>query len=146
MRIDREKVEAFIRNIRENLPNLQQLRRHSFEQFSQNFQIYTSAERLLQITIEDCINIGTHIINRLQLQRPEGYKQVFTTLGDHGVIPKDLVFIMRDMAGFRNLLVHLYWQVELESVYKVLQNNLNDFEKFIAAISDFLLSQQEDNP
>ncbi len=34
------------------------------------------------------------------------------------------------MARFRNRLVHLYWDVESEAVYEILQTRLDDFEQF----------------
>ena len=42
------------------------------------------------------------------------------------------------MAGFRNLLVHEYMEIDRHRVYAVLENDLGDFEKFIKAVSKLL--------
>lgn len=39
------------------------------------------------------------------------------------------------MAKFRNLLVHFYWNVNDEEIYKIIQTELDDFSEFIRQIS-----------
>ena len=34
------------------------------------------------------------------------------------------------MAKFRNRLVHLYWELETETVYQIIQENVDDFKLF----------------
>ncbi len=34
------------------------------------------------------------------------------------------------MVGFRNLLTHIYMELDNEKIYQILQENLNDFIKF----------------
>lgn len=38
------------------------------------------------------------------------------------------------MVRFRNLLGHFYLEINNEIIYKILQNNLDDFNKFSEAI------------
>lgn len=41
---------------------------------------------------------------------------------------------LSELAGFRNVLVHLYWKLDLEEIYKVLQEDLptlKDFGKIV---------------
>ena len=39
------------------------------------------------------------------------------------------------MAGFRNILVHEYLEIDRHRVYRALRDDLGDFEKFIKAVS-----------
>jgi uncharacterized protein YutE (UPF0331/DUF86 family) len=39
------------------------------------------------------------------------------------------------MAGFRNILVHEYLEIDRRRVFSALKNDLGDFEKFIRAIT-----------
>jgi len=59
-------------------------------------------------------------------------------LNEAGIIPDDFVQTLQAMAGFRNLLVHLYWEVDDEMIYDSLDTELDDFETFIAHIMKFL--------
>lgn len=45
---------------------------------------------------------------------------------------------MRAMAGLRNLLVHLYWEVDDKMVYDSLSAELADFEMFIFHVMKFI--------
>jgi len=40
-----------------------------------------------------------------------------------------------NMAKFRNLLVHLYWKVDDERLYQILQSQLPDIDAFIDCIA-----------
>jgi len=42
------------------------------------------------------------------------------------------------MAGFRNVLVHEYLKIDRRRVWRVLNDELGDFEKFIRAVSKLL--------
>ncbi len=42
------------------------------------------------------------------------------------------------MVQFRNRLVHLYWEVDAEVIYDILQRNLEDFEIFTKQILKYL--------
>jgi uncharacterized protein YutE (UPF0331/DUF86 family) len=42
------------------------------------------------------------------------------------------------MGKFRNLLIHLYWEVDNERVYRILINNLDNIDRFLNNIGSFL--------
>ena len=42
------------------------------------------------------------------------------------------------MAKFRNVLVHLYLDVDRKLIYRYLQENLGDFETFARHVSEWL--------
>jgi uncharacterized protein YutE (UPF0331/DUF86 family) len=48
---------------------------------------------------------------------------------------------MRQMAGLRNLLVHLYWEVDDEQIYNDLQHHLGDFDTYVQHILEFVKRQ-----
>jgi len=56
-------------------------------------------------------------------------------LRDRGIISKELSKKLINMAKFRNLLVHLYWKVDDEKIYEILQSELADFDEFIEQIA-----------
>ena len=45
------------------------------------------------------------------------------------------------MVKFRNRAVHLYDQIDDAEVYRILQENIDDFDKFIIAIIKYTYSQ-----
>jgi len=56
-------------------------------------------------------------------------------LGNKDIISKELSDKLIKMAKFRNLLVHLYWKIEEEKVYELIQSELDDFNEFIEQIA-----------
>jgi uncharacterized protein YutE (UPF0331/DUF86 family) len=42
------------------------------------------------------------------------------------------------MAGFRNILVHEYLEIDRRKVYRVLRDDLGDFDRFVKAVSKLL--------
>jgi hypothetical protein len=44
------------------------------------------------------------------------------------------------MAKFRNRLVHLYWEINPEKIFEIVQNNLKDFKLFEKKIVEFIVT------
>ena len=59
-------------------------------------------------------------------------------------MPDDFLPTARQMVRFRNRLVHLYWEVDDEIVYQILQNNLADFDRFARYIGALISVDEED--
>jgi len=53
---------------------------------------------------------------------------------------------MRELAGLRNLLVHLYWDVDDKMIYEGIRSELDDFETFIDYIVDYVDRTSANNP
>lgn len=124
--------------MQEYLKILKQISRYNIEDFKSNPEHYGSAERFLQLAIECCIDIGSHIIASEGFRRPEDYADVFKVLGENKVLPEDFAAQLVKMARFRNLLVHIYLEVDLNQVYNILKNNLGDLEKFAKHIINYI--------
>jgi uncharacterized protein YutE (UPF0331/DUF86 family) len=67
-------------------------------------------------------------------------RELFTLLEQNAWLAASLAQNLRDMVGFRNVLVHGYDRLNLEIVEDVLKNRLGDLDAFVAAIRARLLS------
>jgi uncharacterized protein YutE (UPF0331/DUF86 family) len=92
----------------------------------------------LLVAIEAALQICYHITAKKLGKVPEEYAECFAILGEAGMLKHDLSNNLQQMARFRNLLIHVYWKIDYEQVYKILQNNLGDLRGFINAIADQL--------
>jgi uncharacterized protein YutE (UPF0331/DUF86 family) len=131
-------VNARLSKMQEYLKILKQISRYNIEDFKSNPEHYGSAERFLQLAIECCIDIGSHIIASEGFRRPEDYADVFKVLGENKVLPEDFAAQLVKMARFRNLLVHIYLEVDLNQVYNISKNNLGDLEKLAKHIINYI--------
>ena len=63
---------------------------------------------------------------------------MFTVLNENEILSDNFTLRLRQMAGLRNRLVHLYWEVDDALIYSFLQNDLGDFDQFIRYIENYL--------
>lgn len=92
----------------------------------------------LLVAIEAALQICFHISAQRLNHVPEGYAGCFAVLGEAGVIPQDLSENLQRMARFRNMLVHVYWQVDYDRLYGILQEHLGDLRTFVRAVGELL--------
>ena len=111
----------------------------NMENFLANPDNFPLASYWLRLGMEAILTIGTHILSRLpQNGKNKDYTQVFISLGGYGVIPQEFAQKVRGMAGYRNRLVHLYWEIKPEELLAIIKNDLSDFEEFIKHIKEFI--------
>jgi uncharacterized protein YutE (UPF0331/DUF86 family) len=110
----------------------------SLNEISRDHTLKGAVERYLEVSLECMIDIGEMIISRRSLKKPESYKEIFTILGDNGVLPVDFSRKISPAAGFRNVLVHMYAHIDMERVYHYLQNHLDDLEQYAHYIALYL--------
>ena len=98
-----------------------------------------SAKYYLQVSIECCLDIANHIIAAESYRAPHDYADSFKILEEKTIITPEFSNKLRQMTKFRNRLVHLYGEIDDAYVLEAINNDLNDFTAFKAAIfSEFL--------
>ena len=83
-------------------------------------------EHTLQIAIQAVLDTASHIVSDERLGEPRTNRELFDLLEGAGWIPPVLAGALRDMAGFRNVLVHGYDTVDLEIVRDVVEHHLGE--------------------
>jgi uncharacterized protein YutE (UPF0331/DUF86 family) len=91
-------------------------------------------EHTLQIAIQAALDVASHIVSDDRLGEPETNRELFDLLVRAGKLPASLATTLRDMAGFRNVIVHGYQDVDLGILEDVLENHLDDLLAFVDAI------------
>lgn len=103
---------------------------------------YAIAEHYLRRALEAVFDAGNHILSRFPLapaQRPESYKAIALALGNHQVVPKDFAEgSLKDMAGYRNRMVHFYDEITPEELHAIILNNLKDLETFAGILKNVI--------
>ena len=137
--VDRYVVQARIAKIREYVALLRRIFKQADEaRFIKDPLIYGNAERYLQLAIQCVLDISNHTVADLRLKLPGDNAELFELLASNKVIPAALARKLTAMAGFRNILVHEYLEIDRRKVYGTLKNNLGDFENFVRAVSKLL--------
>jgi uncharacterized protein YutE (UPF0331/DUF86 family) len=98
-------------------------------------------ERNLEVAAQICINISHRIIALERAQKPSDYHQAILRMGELGVLPGDFARQLAPIAGFRNVLVHEYADVDWDEVDANLQH-LGDLARFGKLVRDWLKQRQ----
>jgi uncharacterized protein YutE (UPF0331/DUF86 family) len=91
-------------------------------------------ERGLQLSIQNVLDVATHIAASAGRDVPD-YATAVDRLAELGVVPRDFAVRLRPLAGFRNVIVHGYLDVDLEIVHRLLNERLDDFVEFARHVS-----------
>lgn len=112
--------------VNEYLSHLKEMQNLSETEYLADFRNYNTVERLLQLTIEAFIDVGNHLVAVNTWGKPSNYREIFQILTEQGILTEDLGKKSQDIIGFRNILVHHYFRLDRELVYKILQDDLDD--------------------
>lgn len=124
--------------IADSVRALQELQRLTYTEFAKEHILHGSAERDFQVAIQAALDIGAYLLAEAGVPSPAEYHLVFREMGRVEILPQAFAEKLVGMAKFRNVLVHLYLEVDLHKVYSYLQNDLGDFESFARYVSDYL--------
>ncbi len=138
-----DKVEGTLANLKGYLEKLRGLAALPREEFLSDFTKVEGAKHLFQVSVECCLDVSNHIIASERFRAPKSYAESFEILAEQGIIPKTFSPTLRQMVQFRNRLVHLYWEVDSEIIYEILQKNLGDFDTFAKYVLDYVNSQKQ---
>jgi len=91
-------------------------------------------EHTLQLAIQACLDAASHIVSDDRLGEPQTNQDLFRLLHQAGLISRDIAENLRAAAGFRNILVHGYADVDDRVTLDVLENHLDDLLAYVRAL------------
>lgn len=91
-------------------------------------------EHTLQIAIQAALDAASHIVSDRRLGEPGSNRELFDLLRRDGWIDETLCRSLGEMAGFRNILVHGYADVDLDIVRDVVEHRLQDLTDYVSRV------------
>ena len=119
---------------------LQTLRKHQgrlVDELQSNREERWVVERGLQLCTQNALDVATHLAASAGRDVPD-YATAIDQLSDLGVLPAGFAARFRPVAGFRNVIVHGYLDVDLTIVHRLLNDRLDDFAEFARLVSLYL--------
>jgi uncharacterized protein YutE (UPF0331/DUF86 family) len=141
--VDKSLILRKIAALDEYVGQIKEYESLSGKEYAANWKIQRIVERTLQMMIETCLDISSHIISHEKLPVPETYADMFRILVRNGILSDLQLGALEKMAKFRNIVVHDYEKIDADILIGILKNNLNDFEKFKLSIIEYLKSAKE---
>ncbi len=131
--MDRERIltrldamEGYLRELGGILPG-------SFSDYGR-VEVKRACERLAQVAIEAALDVCALLVRELRLGVPGEEDDILAKLLHSGTLSEETVTILRQMKGFRNILVHEYAAVDDRIVFEVVTSRLGDLGRFAVEV------------
>ncbi len=135
--VDADRVELRLERLGQLIDQLDNVQAGGEKAYLDNPELRAAAERWLELAIQICIDLGTQLAVQRGGPIPESYAEVFTILQKQGLVPDHLALSLAAAAGQRNLLAHLYLEIDDKKVFESL-SNLDRLRQFGALVENQL--------
>lgn len=87
-----------------------------------------AAESYLRRALEALFDIGRHILAKKFAYPATEYKEIAKGLSENKVLVEKEMELMREMAGYRNRMVHFYHEITPEELHEICLYHLNEIK------------------
>jgi uncharacterized protein YutE (UPF0331/DUF86 family) len=136
--VDPEVFRRRLAKLEELLSHLRGIGSMPREQYERDHGKQAQAERWLHLAAECVLDISHHLIADRGWRTPSSYRDAIRVLSEQSVLDQALATELEQWAGLRNVLVHLYLEVDHQVVFDILQNDLDQLRRFAEAVAPFV--------
>jgi uncharacterized protein YutE (UPF0331/DUF86 family) len=123
--------------IEQTVSRLQAWQPVTVQRLESDLLLQWAVERGLQVAAEALFDLGSHLLAGEFQEAVDRYADVPPRLAARGVLGQETSERLRGLAGFRNVLVHDYADVDLAIVAQGVQR-LDDFTAFVTDVEKWL--------
>jgi len=138
--VDRHALSSRLDALEGYLAELRSFQSVSREDYTREPALHHLAERYLHLACESVLDIAHHVISDQGYRQAQSYKDAMDVLREEKLIDQELAERLKGWMGFRNILVHLYLEIDHGRTYDALRDDLGDLEQFAAAMARLLES------
>jgi uncharacterized protein YutE (UPF0331/DUF86 family) len=133
--VDPEVFDRRLARLETLLRDLRRLAGLDLATFRSDATTRAAAERWLHLSAECALDLANHLIADQGWRTPTTYREVFEILAEQSVLDAKLAEQMQAWAGLRNVLVHVYLEIDHDRLHAMITGELDQLEAFAAAIS-----------
>ncbi len=143
MKLEFSGIERRLEKLNVCLKKLEPFKAKEKEEIIQDPYMQDIVERNLEVAAQAVIDIANRIISIEVLEKPRDYYEAIMRLGEAKIIPLDFAQKLAPIAGFRNILVHDYMDINWDEVYNNL-HQLHDLSRFMDYVKNWMKNQHSD--
>lgn len=132
--VDREVFDRRLAKLEQFLRDLRGIAGEPRERFLSDRGLQAQAERWLHLAAEAAIDLAHHLIADRGWATPSTYREAFAVLRREGVLTGELAANMERWAALRNILVHLYLDVDHRILHQILTRDLDQLAAYAASM------------
>jgi len=129
--------------VKQMLDSIRDLPVSKKEVFFQNKHNIAAAESYLRRALEALFDLGRHILVKRFAFPATEYKEIATGLFKKNVITQKDSSILRQMAGYRNRMVHFYQEITPEELLDICTHHLDEIEMLLARLVEWVKTNKE---
>ena len=129
--------------IRRMLEDLRALPCTSYQVFMSDPRTSAAAESYLRRALEALLDMGRHILAKGFGKAVVEYKEIPIKLREEGILNEIETDLLREMAGYRNRMVHFYDEISSEELYQICAGQVGDIDKILTLILTWIESHPE---
>jgi len=133
--IKKELKDRKISLLQRNLSYLKTIASISLDEFLGNFEKQLACRYTIQESVQICIDIAFHLCIVNKFGEPTNYKDSFKILSQNHILSDQLSIKMQNWVGVRNLVSHIYEEVDDSRIYSFIIEDLHDFDEFISTLN-----------
>ncbi|WP_017662191.1 type VII toxin-antitoxin system HepT family RNase toxin [Baaleninema simplex] len=120
------------------LNELEKVRSISLDEYLNSTLYQRSIERLIQLIVQVGIDLNFYILKCLRRPLPETSNESVLGLVELNIIEPSLARNLQESIKLRNLLVHLYEEIDPITVHRSISNIFEDYPKYQKSILVYL--------
>lgn len=134
--IIKKQLQEKVDNLLEIYQGLKKLQRFTLKDLKENIENVWSVTFGLVAGIETILDISQFILADKGI-KIESYGKIPQKLFEAKMIDKNFSEKIKKMVGFRNRAIHNYPSLDEEQLYKVLQEDIDDFKEFLETAKEY---------
>ncbi len=139
----KELIEHKIGEIIDNINIISENMPVEFEDFVNSRLSKHGLYKLVEFTIQNFLDICSIINSDLNLGMPENEDVIINHLESKKIFSEKAIDIIRQIKGFRNILVHKYGEIDDKKAFENISEGLNDFDIIIKEFESFIKKYAE---
>src|SRR3990172_12229592 len=136
--VNLDRLRELAGHMRDAVRELEAIGQTPKETFLKDSRLVNAAKYLLIVPAEAALDMRNHLAARKGGRSPADYADCVAILREIGALDEELTPRFIRLAKFRNLVVHLYGKVDDAEIYRVIHEDLGDFDRYLASIGDYL--------
>ena len=130
MKLNVSSIRQRLQRLEQYIAELERQRSATLQTFRSDFTRQLAVERAFQAAVESCTDIAAHIVSVYSLGHPQESRDVYRFLTEAGYLDESFSEAMMAMVGFRNRIVHLYWDIDVDRLYQYLEQDVPLLRRF----------------
>lgn len=129
--------------IRKMIKGLEALPHEDFPAFQDDPRTVAAAESYCRRALEGLLDLGRHVLAKGFGRAVVEYKDIALHLREIGVLNEEESRLLREMAGYRNRMVHFYHEISPHELFQVSTTGLQDIERILHALIQWIHTHPE---